>query len=325
MATLMAGCASIVTRLPEIDAPALATERTLQQDLALARVDALQTHLMRVADRIRTANADLCARTRPGIGLKTHTLSNYSKTLRPAVARELGAADEPRVLTVVPDSPADLAGIAQGDALIVEGRAVRHGSKAFREALASGRIEVRRDGQVREVAVTPRPECAYDVRLRMSSSINAFATGSSITVTSGMLDFVDGDRELALILGHELAHNTQAHIPKIVRNYVLSLGGTRYARPFESEADYVGLYYMVRAGYAPDGVEAFWRRLALVSPRNTGRAKTHPTTPERFVRIAAARAEIAAKQAAGEVLVPNYLDAAPDAALGAESDAGGGS
>ena len=111
-----------------------------------------------------------------------------------------------------------------------------------------------------------------------------------------------------LILGHELAHNTQGHIPKIVRTYIFSLGGTRYARPFESEADYVGLYYMARAGYSMDGVEDFWARLALVSPRNTNRAKTHPSTPERAVRISAARDEIEAKIAAGEPLLPNYKD-----------------
>ena len=303
---VLASCASIDARLPEIDTPALATERTRQEVEAFRRMDALQTRLMGVAERVRQSNADICPRTRPGVGVKTHTLGNYSKHLKTAAARELGAAEEPRVLTVVPGSEADRAGIRRGDALLVDGVAVSHGSKAFREAVVSGPVTVRRGGEAREVRLSPVAECGYDVRLRMSSAINAFATGKTITVTSGMMDFVESDDELALILGHELAHNTQGHIGKIVRTYIFSLGGTRYARPFESEADYVGLYYMARAGYELEGVEEFWARLALLSPRNTNRAKTHPTTPERFVRIRAARDEIAAKRAAGEPLLPNY-------------------
>ena len=88
----------------------------------------------------------------------------------------------------------------------------------------------------------------------------------------------------------------------------LSGFATRYTRPFESEADYVGLYYMVRAGFNPDNVEAFWRRLAEVDPRSVNRAKTHPTFPDRYVRLAAAREEILSKQAAGEPLLPNFKE-----------------
>ncbi|MEM9600514.1 MAG: M48 family metalloprotease, partial [Pseudomonadota bacterium] len=102
------------------------------------------------------------------------------------------------------------------------------------------------------------------------------------------------------------AHNTMGHIRKVISNLILSGFATRYTRPFESEADYVGLYYMVRAGFEPDGVEEFWRRLADVDPRSVNRAKTHPTFPDRYLRIAAARKEIRDKQAAGEPLMPNF-------------------
>ena len=305
----LGACAGLDTRLPEIDLPQLSAERDYQQTQAFAEMDALQSRLMRVADRIRVANADLCPKVRDGIGIKTHTVGNYPKSLRAAAARELGASDTPRILTVTEGSPADAAGLQQGEEILVGGRAVGHKSDAFAEALRTGSLTVRTpEGQVREVAVETRPECAYDVRLRMGSDINAFATGKSITMTSGMMKFVESDEELAFIVGHELAHNTMGHVRKIVGNYILSLGATRYARPFESEADYVGLYYLARAGYDLDGVEDVWRRLALVSPRSTGRAKTHPTSSERFLRIGAARAEIEAKQAAGEALLPNFVE-----------------
>ena len=126
-------------------------------------------------------------------------------------------------------------------------------------------------------------------------------------MTSGMMDFTKSDNELALIVGHELAHNTMGHIRKSVTNYIVSLGGTRYTRPFESEADYVGLYYLTRAGYSPQGVESFWQRLSTVAPKSINRAKTHPTFPDRYLRIQAARDEILAKQNVGATLIPNFI------------------
>ena len=323
LGALLGSCASLDTRLPDIGgAEALSVERDRQQTAAFADIAELQSRLMRVADPIRVANAELCPRTRLGIGLKTHSLSNYAPRLRDAARRELGAQDTPRVFVVVEGSPAERAGIRRGDALLVGGEAVSHSSRALLEALESGRLAVQDpEGRVREVEVSPRLECAYDVKMRTGSSINAFATGRSIVFSAGMIRFAESDDELALIVGHELAHNTMGHVSKIVGSFILSLGQTRHTRPFESEADYVGLYYMARAGFMVEGetgVEDVWRRLALVSPRNTARASTHPTTPERFLRIRAARAEIAAKREAGLPLVPNFVDGEGDDAAAQE-------
>jgi len=125
-------------------------------------------------------------------------------------------------------------------------------------------------------------------------------------MTAGMMNFVKNDDELALIIGHELGHNTMGHIRKIVFNIILSLGATRYSRPFESESDYVGMYYIARAGYSLDGVESFWRRLAITNPKYIARDKTHPRYPNRYLSIAATREEIKAKQTAGLPLIPNF-------------------
>ena len=302
----LSACAGLDTRLPEISAPALASERTFQQGEALAEQARLRARLVRVADAVRVANAALCPRTRLGIGVSTHALDDYPKSLREAAAREFGAAEEPRIDVVVPGSPADDAGLLPGDALLVDGAAVSARSKRFRTTLNTGKMSVRRNGVVRVFDIAPRQECDYGVSLSQTADINAYANGRSITMTRGMMNFVGSDDELALILGHEMAHNTMGHVRKMVGNFILSLGGTRYTRPFESEADYVGLYYLVRAGFDPDGVEDVWRRLGTQSPRATSRAKTHPTTSQRFLAIEAARAEIEAKRAAGEPLVPNF-------------------
>jgi predicted Zn-dependent protease len=83
------------------------------------------------------------------------------------------------------------------------------------------------------------------------------------------------------------------------------VGAAMFSRQFEAEADYVGLYFVERAGYSIGGVEEFWRRMAVDHPRGIRFAYTHPTTAERFLGLAAARDEILAKRAAGQPLTPN--------------------
>lgn len=242
------------------------------------------------------------------MGVVIHTEENYPQELRIAARRELGATDIPSVFLVAPDSPASRAGIETGDIFLIGGQPIE--PSRLREALKAETVAltIRRDAREMTLTVEPETICRSRLRLRASTAINAFANGRNITVTTGMMDFTDSDDELALILGHELAHNTMGHIRKVVGNFILSGFATRYTRPFELESDYVGLYYMVRAGFDPDDVEVFWRRLADVDPRSVNRAKTHPTLPDRYLRIAAAREEILAKQTAGEQLVPNYKD-----------------
>ncbi|GHA87944.1 hypothetical protein GCM10009069_08620 [Algimonas arctica] len=310
--SLLVGCASTATRLPNISERALRAESIVQENTALATQTDYSARLLRVGRQILHANAGLCPKTRRDIGVVIHTEENYPRELRIAARRELGATDTPSVFLVAPNSPAARAGIKSGDVFLIDGNPV--GPDSLQEALEAPTVPLTIQRAAREMtlSVTPNTICRSRLRLRPSSAINAFANGRNITVTTGMMDFTESDDELALILGHELAHNTMGHIRKVVGNLILSGFATRYTRPFELESDYVGLYYMVRAGFNPDDVEAFWRRLADVDPRSVNRAKTHPTFPARYLRIAAAREEVLAKQAAGEPLVPNYKDDADE-------------
>src|SRR4029079_5086814 len=45
-------------------------------------------------------------------------------------------------------------------------------------------------------------------------SINAGATFGQVAITSGMLNFIESDDEMAVVLGHELAHITEGHVMK---------------------------------------------------------------------------------------------------------------
>lgn len=302
------GCASTATRLPDISQPALRAESILQENTALAKQSAYSERLLTIGRKILRANRELCPKTRRDMGVMIHTEQNYPEELRIAARRELGASADPSVFLVAPDSPAARAGVEPGDVFLRDGNPI--GAESLRDALdpQSVTFTIRRDSQERDVTIEPETICHSRLRSRSSSAINAYANGRHITVTTGMMEFTQSDDELALILGHELAHNTMGHIRKVVGNFILSGFATRYTRPFELESDYVGLYYMVRAGFNPDQVEAFWRRLADVDPRSVNRAKTHPTFPDRYLRLAAAREEILAKQSAGLQLVPNYKD-----------------
>jgi hypothetical protein len=306
--TALAGCAGLDTRLPDISAPDLAAETQYQETEALRQIELDAGVLLNAGWPVITANAGLCPKTRAAIGVKTHSLKSYPKRLRSSAGRVLGADETPRIFHIADGSPAALAGLERGDIFLNEaGEPAKLDGESWDAVLEDKRVTVRRGDEEVTLNVQPTLACNYNLRLSPSSAVNAFADGRNITVTSGMMEFVKSDDELALIIGHELAHNTMGHIRKSIGNYILSLGGTRYTRPFESEADYVGLYYMVRAGYSAQGVESFWQRLAKTSPKGINRAKTHPTFPDRYLRIRAAQDEILAKQKAGKPLLPNFI------------------
>lgn len=305
----LSACASIQTRIPDISLPSLSNERKTQETLAFTNIDALTQRLMRISGPIMAANTDLCPKTRLDIGVTTHGLKSYSKPMRSAAAREFGASKDISIFNVRAGSTAAKAGLRRGDILLsVTGRPMSAHSKTLQTYLENEDLPLRIKRGDREFTVTVTPEevCNYPIKLSPTSTINAYANGRTITMTAGMMNFVKDDNELALIIGHELGHNAMGHIRKSITNFILSLGGTRYTRPFESESDYVGMYYIARAGYNLNMVEDVWRRLGVTNPKSVVRAKTHPTTPSRYLRIAAAREEIKAKRAASEPLLPNF-------------------
>lgn len=308
---VLVGCAGLDTRLPEISALDLAAETQMQEATALRQIEDKSERLLRVGWPILTANVELCPKSRPAIGVKMHSLKSYPKRLRSSAGRVLGADDTLRILHITKGGPADVSGLQRGDIILDDnGQTAGLDSEAWTELLRDNTLNVRRGKETLSVAVDPVSVCDYALKLSSSGAINAYADGRNITMTTAMMDFVESDEELALIIGHELGHNTMGHIRKIVGNFIFSFGGTRYTRPFESEADYVGLYYLERAGYSTQGVEDFWRRLAKVSPKSINRAKTHPTFPDRYLRIQASRDEIDAKQSDGKPLLPNFKNGA---------------
>lgn len=306
---ILSGCASVDTQLPIPDISLLSAETDIQEKRAFDRYITMLDRLDRVSSKVLQSNAELCSKKTLDLGVITHSKKTYPKHLRDAASRHVGALDQPSVLMVRADSPAAASGVVTGDVLVDEKNKPISGSKLGVMFMAdpAAHASIQSEGEQQPLQFEAPETCKYPVRLKFSQAVNAYANGKAIIVTTGMMDFAARDEELALVVGHELAHNTMRHVPKSIRNFILSGFATRTTRPFESEADYVGLYYMARAGYEMKDVEDFWRRLGIKNPKSIVRAKTHPMTPDRLLSIRMTQEEIEQKRLDGEPLVPNYL------------------
>lgn len=156
----------------------------------------------------------------------------------------------------------------------------------------------------------------WEVNLIGSQSINAFCMpGGKIAVFTGLIEKLRlSDDELAMVVGHEMAHALREHArERIAKSQgtgaLLSLGaalfglgqlgdvaaniGTqlltlKFSRDDEIEADLVGLEMGARSGFNPQASVSLWEKMAQASGGGGGPAflSTHPTGPDRLRRLA---------------------------------------
>lgn len=122
-----------------------------------------------------------------------------------------------------------------------------------------------------------------------------YVWGIPVAVGAGLVDLTLGNL-LERFAGLETPPGQQAMTS--IQNGVLGVRG------FEREADYLSIYFAARAGADISNAENVFEQFSRISPRSTYGARSHPITPERMLALAAARAEVEAKQAAGEALIP---------------------
>lgn len=338
---LIAACAGPMTQGPRADTGALARETALQRELVFERASKDDARAFSVMYPLLGANAEFCGSyLRPMAGLMVWNAHSVGNAYRQAAQSLYGLDDRLVVKTVARSSPALKAGILSGDIVeTVNGRAMAGKSavRNFSDALAQGpaQLGIRRDGRLRQIKLSPVAVCNFPIRVdHDSNDVNAYADGKGIIVTRGMMRFVENDDELALVLSHELAHNALTHVDKLQQNAMagglggllvdglfaaggistngqfaqlgMDFGATRHSVGFEQEADYVGMYFMERAGYSARGVAGFWRRMAAENSDSITARRSHPTSPERFLAIEGTYAEIAAKKKSGKPLTPNF-------------------
>ena len=174
---------------------------------------------------------------------------------------------------------------------------LRHAQKTLRfvhnpEALAS----VRQMGR-RLVAASPDPQIRFHFYIIRSPVVNAFSVpGGYVFINTGAIIAARNEDELAAVLAHEISHDTQRHIPRLIAlskklswaalagmlvgvalmsssqfeggaaAISLSSAGLatetlKHQRGYESEADHIGLRTMARAGFNPRAMATFFMRL----------------------------------------------------------------
>jgi predicted Zn-dependent protease len=169
-----------------------------------------------------------------------------------------------------------------------------------------------------------RPEIQYTFKIVNTDAVNAFSLpGGFIYVNRGLLDFVLNESELAGVLGHEVGHIVAYHsMNDVARRYWIDQGmyqlkkagmldnqqmvdmlqkyggpmllfvDRKFSREEESEADMLGMYNAIRAGYDPQGLVSFLARLSQFTGNPSlveGLLMNHPLPGE---RVKALRAEI---------------------------------
>ncbi|MFZ6672729.1 M48 family metallopeptidase [Undibacterium sp. Xuan67W] len=162
------------------------------------------------------------------------------------------------------------------------------------------------------------PEWKWEVNLIGSKQINAYCMpGGKIAFYTGILDTLKlTDDEVAIVMGHEIAHALREHgaeragkarvanfgvklaeiiagakgydpnLAGSVAGGAANLGMLKFSRDDETEADVVGLDIAARAGYDPRAGIALWQKMAIVNKSAPPQwLSTHPAGKDRIEEI----------------------------------------
>ena len=154
----------------------------------------------------------------------------------------------------------------------------------------------------------------WEVNLIGSKQINAFCMpGGKIAFYTGIIDQLKlTDDEIAMIMGHEMAHALREHSrEQLAKNQPTSIGislgaqllglgeignaaarlggqllSLKFSRNDESDADLVGLELAARAGYNPQAAVSLGRKMGQATGEGgIGFLSTHPTGPDRIRQL----------------------------------------
>jgi predicted Zn-dependent protease len=163
------------------------------------------------------------------------------------------------------------------------------------------------------------PKFSFSIRVIDSPEPRAFTLpGGIVYVNSGLLQAAENESELAAVMAHAIAHVNARHVTRLFSRgdfidlqqksaaqqkstlpdycsmYAMcekdeSTGVPpaffKFSRNFEIEADWLGVQYVYRAGYDPNGFLAFLYKREQIEKKTTlpvAKFPTHPTTAERI-------------------------------------------
>lgn len=280
-------------------------------DPDLAALRSTDARLTGVAYRLQTANAALCPNREPVTGVALQTLSQFPRSQHERIGAQLGLGRFVAIAAVAPDSPATRAGLQVGDALVaIDGVAtpvVAAGTESFApvsateamlaEALARNPgvlLTVERGGQRSNIRLGKAQGCASRFQSVPGGYGKTGADGTTVQISDDMLALAQSDDEVAVVVAHELAHNILMHKAKRTPS-----------KQAEYEADRLGVWLHVRAGYDPAALVRFWTRLKARTDSGIFSDGTHPAWNKRITAVAAALEELNKQRTAGRPLVPD--------------------
>lgn len=149
-------------------------------------------------------------------------------------------------------------------------------------------------------------------------TINAWCMpGGKIVFYTGILAIANSDENIAVVMGHEIAHALARHgnermsqemalqlgqmtlaaalqeKPELTQQIFLTsygvgsqLGTLAYSRKHEYEADKIGLILMAKAGYDPSYAVSFWQKMSENGGTSTPELlSTHPSDEKRIAAL----------------------------------------
>lgn len=342
-AVLIAGLAALaacapMTKRPTVDSALIKIEAEKQRALVVDQYLKDTNRLNQVTYPVLKANSELCGKnTAYHFGGYVINRDFFSKEYRSAALKNADIGEVLRIQSIARNSAASRAGMEVGDRIITIGnKDAPTGEKAINEfyelfgnaAEESSTVDmtILRGGKNLDISIKPDVICNYGYSIEINETLNAYADGKRILISSAMIRFLPDDNDLALVVSHEVAHNQMEHIRKGKDNTNIGIaadllfavfgvntqgsfanvGASAYSQEFEFEADYVGMYMSARAGFEIENAANIWRRMAATNPSGIQKSgkRSHPSSPERFVALEKTTDEINAKRAANLPLLP---------------------
>lgn len=220
--------------------------------------------------------------------------------------------------------------------------------KQFGGAYADENLSRYVDGVGQKLAkLSEMPNLKFTFTVLNDDLVNAFALpGGYVYITRGLLVLAENEAEVAGVLGHEIGHVTARHTAQryssgivagigaavvgavVGSQAVADLAGygaqawlQGFSREQEMEADQLGVRYMTRAGYDPQGMATFFRKLQLHTKLQAQLARkqdtseqfnimaTHPRTGDRIAQaIQLAKANQVANPMVGREMYLRQID-----------------
>lgn len=100
------------------------------------------------------------------------------------------------------------------------------------------------------VAQTGQTQDTLPLRIVVRDTVNAYNDGNQIVIFTGLAKTLKNDDEIALVLGHEIAHGMLGHLsdnPPLTIHQ--GMAQNDYIAVLEGSADKMGAVYMIKAGY----------------------------------------------------------------------------